>query len=1571
MVWRRGLALGLLGLSLVGVGLVLWSSAGSAGAEAPGELVAEPVLQSAAAGVETLFGVASSGVPGEVWGESILENKVVRYTPTEGWQRVPVTESAGSSPATLAPGTAAGRTTPAGGLVLATTSSPKSFVVRDPGAGVRAITPPLPELLLDQANLARYEAATPEEAERIFSATGEELFGETVRLTAVEEAGGVTGAFVAPAPQTGGVQDGILHYDGESWVREPICTTAPKETPPAETPPSEIPPGERPATEPPATEPPPAEVPPAEILPPGCVAPEGSRFRVVAIEANGPGDAWLLAKGGTTNSGVELFEREGGVWRQRELQTALGERFARAQSEPSTGVTVAVAPRENGQSLTVTPAGVWVDVALHSPATSATSVDGTFYYDIEKKEVTGSWCELAAAPGFCSHTADVELPAEGRSFAWPPASPTAGEPFGKRVVTGIGQGALLSFAGETFDRIPVGGGDAGGAFGAALAGPEEGWLGAGQGPLRLTRTPEPATLAPWPVPFRRPLLAVAPAPEGAVGNLGSEALAVGSDGQAARYVPGQGWIEEPFLNSSGARATPDLTAVAWPEPSRAYAVGDDASMWVWQKATGLWETDPAEPPNLYRANFTGIAFQPGEPNRGYAVGKQGLLLGYGRRWTQETLPPEVNAEVNFTSVAFAGSEALATYKFPEAGTPGNYSGGLLVDEGSGWRTEPELSGLPVGAAPQLVSGLPDGGAVVVTTGGQVYERESATAPWAKTAADLGKAFPVALAAFRENGQIRAIVSVESLKGKTKGALENDWSEDLPQVEEQPPSDQAPLLTEPYVPGASGFLERQTPTGWRDEEHALKPLPTPAFSGQSDFDLPALPDPVLALMVSEDGSEGWTVGGETGFDQEPNQAALQTAGVMRYGAAATPPSNEQAAPIAAEGAAVSFAVAGQDQCAGPCADLVGTGIGPDRWLKNATESAAAIGLEGATVPTRGVSAFLYTGSSVAETRAGESLSHVLSSSAFSREEQAYARRLGIGAGSLPAFAAPAPSDLDSTGSLGTFDAAFGAYSQPLGGSPPGIGITPMPREAGAGYYSFEATGAGAARHVRVIVLDYSAPTLSGEQQCWLGEQLEGAAHAGTPAIIVGNRDLDPVGESPNLAADAAIVGAIVVTGEAQCPSGKTHGPGASAYFFDYPNQNRTYQLSAEGRSIPSFGTGTLGYGLLPAPNETDYAGAAGYLLASVDVEQRNPVTNVAPVQVRLIPDVGELALDAEDGTLLRRSQVATFSALARRPQAGGRCAESNAPQPSAGGCEDSPDPYIPIPAHCIGAKCGSTVFPSYRFTSSDPEVANFVEADPASIEPDTVLLRNEETVPDETSGLLCAFNAGTTTVTIEAGGRAYSEQVTVQPGSVARPCGTVPLANQAAQQQKLPLTPLAPLPTQSPNFSQPNGTVPPPPPPPTPPTHSVPTAPVPIAQPALHPQGHPTPPPAPPSPTLPSFLQPSPGLAPIAVIVPPPPPPAVEPTPPSGTSPVTQPATSPEPEQEEEAAFDLVHHAVAINREATLAADLFGTRHSTGLPTPVLPGLVILAAIGAVGTARTRRRRDPEPAFAQRHDRGGT
>jgi hypothetical protein len=1442
--------------------------------------------------------------------------RIVRYADATGWERVSNPVGVDGSVLTSF-GPVAGKTTVAGGVAIAArvseageTGTHEAIALRNPGGGFILAPPvelgPAGEPGLEEAeevgeggeggeeSAAEKEAKEAKEKEE--AETAEEavvpktIFGEAALVAASEEPGGVIGAFAVPAKESEKPQTAVLHYDGHEWHKEEICFGT------------------------------------------GCTKPTLSSFTVIAIDATGPGNAWILGEKGNAEDGLEVFTREEGKWRQQKLGPpgSLGARFH--ERSPIVGTTV-TAGRINAQPLTVTANGVWINAAVK---VGSESFDATVYLDRAEGdpgfgELTASWCDAGGtAAELCTKPFGSELPAGfGRSIAWP-ATPS--EPFGRRVITGVGQGAILSLSGETFTRIPLAGGEAGTSQGAALDSPEEGWLGRTIGPLRLTRQPTASSLAPWPIPFRRPLTAIAPQPGMPVAGLESEALAVGDKGQVARYIPGQGWVAEFLQNSAGVRVTPRLRAVAWPEAGFAYAVGDEGAMWIWRKSTGFWEPDPAAPPNLIRGNFTGIAFDPAEPARGYAVGKQGLLLGYGRQWSQETLPVGVPPEANFTSVSFAGNEALATWRYPQE-NPRGFIGGVIANSGSGWQIVAETGSKD---APILVSGLPDGGAALAFQNGAVTERSGPGAPWVEATENAG-GYPVALAAVREGAVVGSVVSIWPEAGQAPA-----FAEDEEQLTNGG-GEGVPLLTGPYGLASRGFVERQTPTGWRDEQHESFPVP----SGHEPTDLPREPDPILALLVSADGSSGWAVGGETGERVGNEKEQIQTASIMRYGVSAAPPSNFRSVPIPAGATGTAtFAIGGGAQCAGPCADQVGTGIGPEVWLSNAVARAA-------TVP--GVRDFIYTGAgvaSVAEESATNRLGATLSPAAFGREESAYAARLGASAGLLPVYPTPNRTDLDRTSSLATFAAAFST-------------VTSVPSEELArGYYSFDTSGQGPP--VRVIVLDYAARSLGEPQDCWLAQQLEGAKLASEAAIVVGVPDLGGLAREAAPPLDASETVAILLNGTSPRLASSTcqiPEPGAaSAYFFDFPEANQTYRLASGGKSLPAFGSGTLGYvGGSGLPN---FTGASGFLLASVG--GLNPATGVAPVSARLIPNVGELAIEAADGTLLRRSSTALFRGLARRPRGGGRCSGIN-PQRS---CESlSPNPYAPIPSECRGVGCSTGIFPEYRFRSSRPDVANFVAVDKSSGNPRSVLVgSNGKPTADPTSGLLCAFNAGTTTVTLEAGGLAYSTVVTVQPGSVQRPCGTVPLENLPAEGPAVAAPVLPPTETGGPGFESPPSTLPPPPAPVVHPTVT-PVTPTPAPPHVVH-----VPPPPPIS--LPNFFTTTPTLAPIVPIVPPPPPPAVEPTPPSGTSPVTQPAFSPEPEEEEEAAFDLVHHSVAVRHgrraAAANAAYPIGSGSGPGMWVIYsLPTLVVIAALSSYGIAGRRRRRQPEPAFLRPPRQGGS
>ena len=178
------------------------------------------------------------------------------------------------------------------------------------------------------------------------------------------------------------------------------------------------------------------------------------------------------------------------------------------------------------------------------------------------------------------------------------------------------------------------------------------------------------------------------------------------------------------------------------------------------------------------------------------------------------------------------------------------------------------------------------------------------------------------------------------------------------------------------------------------------------------------------------------------------------------------------------------------------------------------------------------------------------------------------------------------------------------------------------------------------------------------------------------------------------------------------------------------------------------------------------------------------------------------------------------------------------------------------------------------------------------------------------------------------------RIRVEPGSVARPCGTTKLSAIPETESSAPVP--APAPAPAPGGAAPASTPPPIPLPPPPPLAAA-AAP---AAPAAHP-------------VTPFFFQAAlPAFVPA--ILPPPVPTPARPTPPSGFSAVSQPVEAPEKEEEEEAAPE------SVSNEATAYVR---TEHE---PSPAFVlGFVVLAAFAGAGMKRRigRRRRELNVAHA--------
>ncbi|HEV7938809.1 MAG TPA: hypothetical protein VGP18_12415 [Solirubrobacteraceae bacterium] len=1471
----------------------------------------QPVLGTADAST-VLMGAATAGAPGEAWAYRVLPDDVpppslesadaAFATPLTGGVTAPgqlVFERATDADPdwTIAetpldeeghvyrgmnPDRLSARVTPHGGGLLvgqdSTRVSGKQEVVlaREPGGRFRMLPEPSAGVLL-----AAGEADETGESGDTTAETLVEKEGSGAVADAAVESEGHTEAYFGALGRTRDL--GVARWNGEKWTREPV------------------------------------------ELPSGYT---GS-FTIVAIAGTSPKNLWLLGEAEAASGlGIVLFERrEARAGEFRWEAAPLGSSLFAAAETPARDVTRLGPLTGQAQPLSVTEKGVWIDGNLQAPGGGSDGYDFTLYYDIAEAKITGSWCDARDGSGtaICEHPLDARFGRDAgyRSFAF------EGPGYGTRIVTNplqpggedtTNMGSYLSFEGTSFTWMPGAGAD--NAPGGAFYTPTDGWL---EGPVQITTTQQPARLIGWPVSARAPFTAVTPAPGSTPGAFNAQALAVGADGVVARYTPGHGWEREFLQTSSGAVSSPTLRAVVWPEPSRAFAVGDLGAMWIWRAETGLWEKDPAAPLDGFQGNLDGIAFDPSDPPLGYAVGQSGVLLKYGKSWTQEEELPAGFRETNFTSVTFAGSEAMVAAEHD-----------LLVNEGSGWKVEPEVHALlsSLTATPQLtvVAGLPNGGAVLAGRD-VVLERDSAGAPWHFSAEPIVNETAVAVTPLLEGAKVRALLSVVPEFTYPPPLI-------LPPVD---PNTPPPLIPPNPMPG-DGYLIRETAGGWEDEERA-------AYAGDSQ-DKPLKADPIAALDIGTNGS-GWALGGWSGEADDAGRGSdasggsgqavrenVQTAGVYSYAAAGDPPAptGETVASIPMQSGAATFAVGGHADCAEPCAALVDEAIAPDRNL-----SAALGEIAGLSTQANGPRMLLYTGGRETPGEGPESPA----------EADRYAQLMSSG-GSLPVY--PALSAGDSEGSEDSaFGAAFADFNAPFGegGTPAGVSTANIPPPTGAvrpgahTHYAFDSTGP--AGTVRVIVIDNSRGSLSASdpyqnpaepQAPWLERMLADARARGIPAVVVGSRELNPnLPPALNVATDATEEAQIMVAG------------GASAYLYERPEESRTSQIPSGGAvTIPEFGTGALGYrsavsdSFIPGQPDALF-GTNGYLLVSVEVAKRNPATNVAPVGARLIPLVQEVSLDPVDGTLLRRSAPALFTGLGRRPMAGDRwgpiSASSGNPNPPGS------DPYAEFPpALCRQSDCSSAIEPEYTFTSSEPEIANFVEQDPNSTNLRKPLQNAEgHVIPDSRSSILCAFNPGTTIVTVSAGGLSYSIPVTVQGGSVEQPCGTVPLS---PSHFKVAASSAAAVPTAPPPSPAPApAPIAPPPPPPVVPAAVAKVVPKPAPKVAL------------PLAFLPVVQLPAAGG--VRVVPPPPAASFADPIPPGGAT-----VRVFEEKREEEAAPEqsqaFARYPVSAPTGAPANVGTSGGSPRLAVYGPPLAVLILLAGAGAaLGNGRRRSRR---AAFAR-------
>jgi len=329
-----------------------------------------------------------------------------------------------------------------------------------------------------------------------------------------------------------------------------------------------------------------------------------------------------------------------------------------------------------------------------------------------------------------------------------------------------------------------------------------------------------------------------------------------------------------------------------------------------------------------------------------------------------------------------------------------------------------------------------------------------------------------------------------------------------------------------------------------------------------------------------------------------------------------------------------------------------------------------------------------------------------------------------------------------------------------------------------------------------------------------------------------------------------------------------------------------------------------------------------------------------VHVSAVPVIDSLSLKALDGLSVARSLTLQFEAVGRRPAGTLATRASEAPFPGF-------DDYVEIPAPSCGTR--PCVPPSYAFTSSEPTIGEFVEpSGPGS--PFPKLNASGHPIPSSTSGLFCAYNSGSTTITVSAGLLSYSQQVTVQPGGFGSPCGTVYRAGQS------PVVHVRSAQTQRAN----KGAAAPPPPPPAalsgvnPSIAFVP--PPPAVQPPVT-AAAPKPVPARPEPPIPTPVQEQapPEQLPVSPAIVPPATPPVEPIPPGGAAQAPSAA-----ERREKARKHASQSAYTIRPAGVTAEEWF-------FPAVAITGLLALLLSAVALPAAPRRR--PALVFDRRSGGG--
>jgi Photosynthesis system II assembly factor YCF48 len=862
-------------------------------------------------------------------------------------------------------------------------------------------------------------------------------------------------------------------------------------------------------------------------------------------------------------------------------------------------------------------------------------------------------------------------------------------------------------------------------------------------------------IARWPQTQQQPLEGVALDPGGS-----GQALAVGTDGAASRYLPGHGWQELPRQTSDS------MHAIAWPATGSAWAVGNGGTLLHWDGAGWSESFVPLNGPLDVRPNLYGVAFS--DAGHGWAVGDAGAIYSYsGGRWRVDRAHA-ANQPALYTVVATRSGEVVA------AGDGGT----VLVHRGAGWQDDSGAEGLatqpgtpPPGATQPVASffasaALPDGTIALGGSHGTFLVGPVDPPGSLKRGASSPEGSITALALSGSGGAYSVIAAL------------------------------SPRSDRKYVGGqlatTEGWVTVGDASGWHDVEfgHAL--------TMWTSTDTAAQRDAVYGIAVEPGSLRGWAVGGYPALtaddDNHSYQRADASASTYRVdvGGNPSPPSTGTVLPDPPT-SGFTFAYLGDSACAGGvCGAALGSGPMADVVLLQAQQEINQV-----------APSLTVFGGDMRRTGLPEELDE------FKRFIAGWTMPVYAAMGSQDLVSgfdtgqifpgAPSQSGVTGSSALASntlYGQVFAQQPAPWGATRPNAapprGVTARPVSADGTpdpsrantHYAFDYAPDGLPTQARFIVLNTSGgsleqssenPPVNGAQGqiTWLGQEIAAARAEGVPAIVVMNQ---PPADPRGVRTDGSVLldGAAFDAAMVQSPAAAVMASGIHA--------NLAGQVP--GTSVPLYVSGGAG-----SPLVGDRVPLHGYyhawMLVTVDPAHPGPSGQASvsvqsmpvleAVSLRIIPRAGSLQSGIPAGS------PATVRAFGRLPDSGLGNLNGSNPDPTQSRAQflQVPDPYSGAVGCLPGTESPYCTIPGalqpyHRFWSEDPTIADFVQPCPSAENPvfgcpDA----NGNLIPDDQSGFLCTFQPGTVWIDSVVGIHKAREQITVTAGSGSACKGHVP------------------------------------------------------------------------------------------------------------------------------------------------------------------------------------------------------